>query len=226
MVAAKSGGIDIDGVIAGQCYREYFIPASFEQTDKQVEIKEASNNIVIKGAEFEQTDEIVTAREGYTVKKLRPAVYEKIKEQIEIEPAKSVWKKGTGLVERIDNTTGEIMCLVKVPAKYNTLLKTVLKTEASIVESKVPAKTKQIKVTKLISAATSEKESVDAEFTTVTTRAKVSDAQFSWRGTSESADGTYTGNQICLQGVAAKHKKFKNLSWIHLLLFQKYRFLL
>ena len=211
LVAAKTSGIDIDSTQPGQCYREYFMPAKFEQKDKQVETKEASENIVIKPAEFEASEEVVTSRPAYTVKKLIPAVYEKVEEKVEIEPAKAVWKKGSGLVERIDNTTGEIMCLVQVPAKYDTFLKTVLKSKAEIVDTEIPAETKSIKVMKLVTDATSEKIPVEAEFTTVTTRAKVADAQFSWRGAADEGDGTYTGLQVCLKEIPAKQQSLKKL---------------
>ncbi len=211
LVAAKTSGIEIDNAQPGQCYKEFYSPAKFEETDKQVEIKEASENIVVKEAEFEPAEETVTVREAYTVKKLIPATYEKVEEKVEIEPAKAVWKKGSGLVERIDNTTGEIMCLVQVPAKYQTLLKTVLKTEAKIEDTEVPAKTKAIKISKLVSDATSEKVPVEAEFTTVKTRAKVADAQFTWRPAGEKGDGAPTGLQICLKEIPAKQKKLKKL---------------
>ncbi len=211
LVAAKTSGIEIDSAQPGQCYREFYNPAKFEQADKQVEIKEASENIVVKEAEFEPAEEVVTVREAYTVKKLIPAVYEKVEEKFEIEPAKAVWKKGSGLVERIDNTTGEIMCLVNVPAKYETLLKTVLKSEAKIEESEVPAETRALKVMKLVSDATSEKVPVEAEFTTVSTRSKVADAQFMWRPVGEEGDGTYTGLQVCLKEIPAKQQKLKKL---------------
>lgn len=211
LVAAKTSGVEIDNAQPGQCYKEFYTPAKFEESDKQVEIKEASENIVVKEAEFEPAEETVTIKEAYTVKKLIPAVYEKVEEKVEIEPAKAVWKKGSGLVERIDNTTGEIMCLVNVPAKYETLLKTVLKTPAQIEESEVPAKTKAIKVSKLVSDATSEKVPVEAEFTTVKTRAKVADAQFTWRPAGEAGEGNPTGSQVCLKEIPAKQKKLKKL---------------
>lgn len=211
LVAAKTSGIEIDSASAGQCFQEYYTPAKFEQSDKQIEIKEASENIVIKDAEFESAEEVVTIKEAFAVKKLVSAVYEKIEEKIEIEPAKAVWKKGSGLVERIDNTTGEIMCLVNVPAKYDTFLKTVLKSKAEIQETETPAITKSIKIKKLVTDATSSKEKVEAEFATVTTRQKVADAQFSWRPAKEAGDGSATGLEICLKEIPAKQKVLKKL---------------
>ncbi len=211
LVAAKTSGIEIDSATAGQCYREFYTPAQFETSEKKVEVKEASENIVIKAAEFEASEEVVTARPTYTVKKAVPAIYEKIEEKVQIEPAKAVWKKGSGLVERIDNTTGEIMCLVQVPAKYDSFFKTILKTKGDVEESEVPAETKSVKISKLVTDATSEKEAVEAEFKTVTTRAKTSDAQFSWRPVAEEGEGTYTGLQVCLKEIPAIQKTLKKL---------------
>lgn len=211
LVAAKTSGIDIDTAQPGQCFQEFYTPAKFEDKETTVEVKQASNNIIIKEAEFEDAEETVTVRESFTVKKLIPAAYEKVEEKVEIEPAKAVWKKGSGLVERIDNTTGEIMCLVNVPAKYDTFLKTILKTKAEIEETETPAETQAVKIKKLISDATSEKEEVPAETTAVAVREKVSDAQFSWRSAGEEGEGASTGLQVCLKEIPAKQTKVKKL---------------
>jgi hypothetical protein len=204
LVAAKTSGVDIDDVKPGQCFREFYTPAKFEQKDKEVLIKEEAEDYKITEAAFEDDVETVTVKESYTVKSLVKAVYDTVEEKIEIEPAKAVWKKGTGLVERIDNTTGEIMCLVEVPPKYEVLTKTILKTPATIEETEVPAVTKDIPVKKLVSDAEQEKVKIDAEYTKVVTRAKVEDAQFTWRDVAEGGDGTYTGHQICLKDIPAK----------------------
>lgn len=211
LVAAKSSGIDIDTVTPGQCFREYFTPAQFAEKDKEVEVKSESENIIVKAAEFEDSEETVTMKESYGVKKLIPAIYEKSEETIEIEPAKAVWKKGSGLVERIDNTTGEIMCLVNVPPKYETLIKNVLKTEAQIEDSEVPAVTKAVSVKRLVSDATQESEKVPAETMIVKVKEKVSDAQFSWRPSDSEGEGTYTGMQVCLKEIPARYQTVKKL---------------
>lgn len=211
LVAAKTSGIDIDTATAGECFKEFYTPAQFEQNDKQIEVKQASETIIIKKAEFETAEDIVTLKEAFQVKKVLPAVYEKVEEKVEIEPAKAVWKKGSGLVERIDNTTGEIMCLVNVPAKYDTFKKTVLKSDASIEESESAAITKPFKISRLVTDATSEKVAVDAKFITISTRQKVSDAQFSWRPSKASGEGSSTGLQICLKEIPAKQKTIKKL---------------
>lgn len=199
LVAAQTNGVEIDNAEPNQCFREYFVPAKFEQKEKQVKIKDEAEIIKITEAEFEEGSEDVVVKEAYSVKTLIPAVYETTEEKIEIEPAQAVWQKGSGLVERIDNTTGEIMCLVQIPAKYETITKQVLKSEEQVGEEEMPAETTAVTVKKLVADASQEKEMIDAEYTTVTTRSKVSDAGFSWRAAAEEGEGTYTGLQICLK---------------------------
>ncbi|HIQ07276.1 MAG TPA: hypothetical protein EYH35_02330 [Thiotrichaceae bacterium] len=206
LVAAKTSGIDIDSVEAGQCFREYYTAAKFEMKDKQVKIKDEYEKITVKEAEFETVEENIVVREAHTVKSLIDAVYEKIEEKVEIEPAKAVWKKGSGLVERLDNSTGEIMCLVQVPAKYDTFVKSVLKSKAQVEESEVGEVTKAFSVQKLVTDATQEKTTVEAEFTNVQVRTKIEDATFSWVPSTENSSGKYTGSQICLKAIPAKTK--------------------
>lgn len=55
-----------------------------------------------------------------------PAVYKTTTEEVLESPAQTVWKKGRGPIEKLDNATGEIMCLVEIPAKYRTIQKVVL----------------------------------------------------------------------------------------------------
>ncbi len=74
-----------------------------------------------------------------------PSVYEMVREQVLERPAHTIWKKGKGPIQRVDNATGEIMCLVKVPATYKTITKRVLKTPASTREEIVPAKYDTVK---------------------------------------------------------------------------------
>lgn len=199
LVAAQTNGVEIDSAEPNQCFREYFTPAKFEQKEKQVKVKDEAEIIKVTEAEFEEGTEDVVVREAYSIKTLIPAVYETTEEKIEIEPAQAVWKKGSGSVERIDNTTGEIMCLVQMPAKYETITKQVLKSEEQIGDEEVAAETSAVTVKKLVADAVQAKEMVEAEYTTVTTRSKVADASFSWRAAAEEGEGTYTGLQICLK---------------------------
>lgn len=211
LAGAKTNGVNLTGAAIGACYKEYYNPAKFEQTTKEVLVKEESEEIKIAPAQFEEAEEIVVVKQASQKKVYRPAEYETIEERIEVEPAKAVWKKGEGPIQKIDYSTGEIMCLVQVPAVYKTVKKTVLKTEASIDLVQVPEETKAIKVNKLVSDATIDKVKIPAEYKTVNLTKKVSDANFTWTAGSASNGGTYTGNQVCLQEVPAKYEELKKL---------------
>jgi hypothetical protein len=211
LAAAKANGIDLDATTPGTCYREYFIPASYETTEKEVLIKEESEEIKIAEAKFEKAKENVVVKQASKKKVLKPAEFEVVEEKIEIEPAKTVWKKGDGPISKIDNSTGEIMCLIQVPAKYKTIKKTVLKTPPVIDVVEVPEEKKEITVSKLVSDATVDKVKVPAEYKKVKITKKVSDAKFIWRKAGEDGEGKYTGNQICLKEIPAKHVTIKKL---------------
>ena len=211
LAGAKTNGVDLAGAAVGACYKEYYVPAKFEETSKEVLVKEESEEIKVAPAQFEETEEIVVVKQASQKKIYVPAQYETIEEKILVEPAKAVWKKGDGPITKIDNSTGEIMCLIQVPAVYKTVTKTVLKTPSSIELVKVPAETKAVKVNKLVSDATIDKVKIPAEYKTVKLTNKVSDASFTWTAGTVSDGGTYTGNQICLKDIPAKYAEVKKL---------------
>ena len=132
LAAAKTNSINIASAAIGECFKEYYVPAKYEKTEKEVLVKEESEEIKVAAAQFEETEETVVVKQASKKKVYKPAEYETIEEKIEIEPAKAVWKKGDGPITKIDNSTGEIMCLIQVPAKYKIIKKTVLKTPSTI----------------------------------------------------------------------------------------------
>jgi len=114
------------------------------------------------------------------------------------------WKVGRGPIERIDTATGEIMCLVEVPAEYATITKTVMTKPATIrevevpaeyvtvekqvvvepahsVEVKVPAEYRTVEVRKLVTPAQEVRTTVPAEYDVVESTVKVSDGHLEWR---------------------------------------------
>ncbi|PID33892.1 MAG: hypothetical protein CR955_00280 [Thiotrichales bacterium] len=211
LAAAKTNSIDISSAAIGECFREYYVPAKYEKTEKEVLVKEEYEEIKVADAQFEETEETVVVKQASKKKVYKPAEYETIEEKIEIEPAKAVWKKGDGPITKIDNSTGEILCLIQVPAKYKIIKKTVLKNPAAIDLVEIPEETKGVKVSKLVSDATIDKVKIPAEYKKVTLINKVSDANFTWRGAAVAGEGTYTGNQICLKEIPAKFTKVKRL---------------
>jgi len=183
--AAKAGGVDLDSATPGMCFHEHLKPAQYETRTEKVLVSEASEKVEVIPAKYEWVEEKVLVKEASQKEIAVPPVYETVTEKVMVEPAKTVWKKGRGLVEKIDHTTGEIMCLVEIPAQYKT-----------------------VKVRKLVSAPQEKRVEIPAKYKTVTKRVKVADAQFIWHEihNREMSAKTRTGNQICLKKTPARYK--------------------
>lgn len=211
----------------GECYAKVLVPAKFDTISEKVIKREATEEIKIVPAKFEWVEERVLTKEATETLEIVPAAFRWVEERIMVEPAstrlvpvpatyetvtervldrpeQTTWKKGRGPIEKIDNTTGEILCLVVEPATYKTITRTIVKTPAStrsvdvppvfktvrkqvvdrpaaVNKIKMPAEYSTIRVRKMIAPATEQRVSVPAEFQTVTKRVKVSAEELSWR---------------------------------------------
>ena len=102
-------------------------------------------------------------------------------EKILIQEAHTEWKKGRGLVEKADESTGEIMCLVEVPAKYKTVRKTIMSQAAKVETIVIPAEYSTIKVKKIDKVAQEKRITIPAEYQTLTRTVKVDDSRMEWK---------------------------------------------
>lgn len=192
-------GVDLESVTAGSCFTEYFIEAKYETRTEEVLIREASENITVVPAQFETVQERIEVKEASTEVVDVPAVYRTETESVLVEPARNVWQH-CGLVERTDTTAGEIMCLVKVPERFETLTKTVLDRAATTKTISIPAVYRTIEVQRMVEPALEEREDVPAEYQTVSKRVKVADPVFFWLAKDAEAEASAkpTGRVICL----------------------------
>lgn len=204
---AQQAGLPTGTAEPGQCFVEYYKPAAFKTESESVLKKEASERIKVVPAKYEWAEEQVLVKEASQKVVQVPATYETVTEKVLVSPATTEWKKGRGLVERIDNTTGEIMCLVEIPAKYKTVSRKVLKTPASVKTIEIPAEYATQKVRKVIEPATEMREEIPAEYETVTRRVKVGEESVAWFIKGDvSASGSPTGNEMCLRETPATYK--------------------
>jgi len=180
------------------------IPAVYGYETKKVLVKEASERLVAIPSTYKKVTEKVLVKEASERLVKVPATYEKVSEKVLVREAYSTWKKGSGPNQRVDNATGEIVCLVEVPAQYRTITKKIVKTPASVKSVPVPAvyktvarqvidtsattksipvpavyKTVKTKVTK--TPAASKIIPIPATYQTVTKRVKISDAVLKWQ---------------------------------------------
>ena len=180
------------------------IPAKYGKVKKRVLVQEASTKLVTVPATYKTVTEQVMVRPARTVTETVPPVYETVTERVLDKAAHTTWKKGTGPIQRIDESTGEIMCLVEVPATYKTISKRVLKrpastrsreiqaeyrtvtkkvvaTEATTKTIEIPAKYSTVTVTEEVQPAQERRIAIPEKYTTVTQRELQKDGHMDWR---------------------------------------------
>ena len=211
---------------AGECYTKVVLPAEFrkepaqqmvrpagerleyrqavyEDAEERVLIKPASKQVTVVPAQYAEAQEKVLVREAYRREIEVPALYNTYYERVMDKPARDVWKPGRGTIEKVDPTTGEILCLVHeeasyktverkelaraaskryedVPAEYATVKKTVLKKPESVQEVEIPAEYQTIKVRKLVKGPEPVKVPVPAAYSTVNKQVMVKPERAEW----------------------------------------------
>jgi hypothetical protein len=208
LAAAKSHGIDLDAAKPGMCFHEHYRPARYETVEQQVLVSDADTRVKVSAPKYRWVEKRVMVSEpSYRIEKV-PAVYEWTEEKVIDTPAHTTWKKGTGPIQKIDEATGEIMCLVEVPATYKIVRKRVLKTPATTRKVEIPAKYKTIKVRELVQDAEVAKQEIPARYKTIKIKRMVSGPEFVWHEVHQHGEptSTRTGNKICLTEIPAQYK--------------------
>lgn len=184
----------------GECYARVFIPATEKQIERRVLVKEEAERLEIVPAKYEWTDETIETQSASMELEIVPAqfetrektvviepereeqtaeepVYETVEEQVLIRAAYTTWKKGEGPIQRYDEATGEIMCLVTVPAEYVTVQKQVVRTPARVVTKPIASKTQTLETRVMVAAPSTREIQIPAKFETVKVQKLVSPAQ-------------------------------------------------
>ncbi len=193
VIVSGSGSLYPPNAKPGECFARVLIPAKYEMQKEQVLAKEASENVTVIPAKYTTTTKKILVKEAgerliavpATYKKIKekvlvreaserfiavPASYETAREKILVKDAHTAWKKGRGPVEKLNNATGEILCLVNVPAQYKIVTKRVLKTPATTKSIPIPAKYKSVTRTVLNQPATTRVVPIPAVYKTVKVR--------------------------------------------------------
>ncbi len=209
LAAAKLKGVNIENTTPGTCYKEYYSPEKYKTVTEEVVIKNETNETKIIPAKYEMVEKTIVVKPASKKTITVPATYEYVDEKVLVEKEKTVWKKGKNPATKLDGATGEIMCLVKVPAKYKTVKKKVVKTPATTKVIEIPAETKTIKVKKLISPAKTQTVTTPAVKSTIEKKVLEHGPSFSWIRVGDSVEKglRYTGHEICLVETPSVKKK-------------------
>jgi len=206
LTVLEVNGVNLKSSEAGDCYKEYYVPRKFKIVAEDILIRTEHNATEIVEPEFEMVEQTVIVKPvGKEIVEV-PAVYEETEEQVLVEAEKTVWKKGQNPAQKVSGATGEIMCLVKIPAKYRSIKKRVLKSPATTKIVEVPAETKVVKVKKLLSDTQVKYSAKPALYETIEKTELESEARFDWVHAKDNVDEEYkyTGNQVCLTEEKAK----------------------
>ncbi len=194
------------------------IPGETGYGTQRVLVKEASTRIETIPATYKYIEEKIQVTPASERLAVVPAKYRTVTEKILVKPAHTEWKKGTGPISigsggnddsengvtRIDDSTGEIMCLIKVPAVYRTVTKRVIDTPATtrsvpipavyktikkkVVERpastrtiEIPAVYKTIKVKTVIKPPSTRTVTIPPKYSTVTRRVPIAEGKMDWR---------------------------------------------
>ncbi|MDO6460572.1 peptidoglycan-binding domain-containing protein [Granulosicoccaceae sp. 1_MG-2023] len=153
------------------------VPAKYAKVKKRVLVEEESTKLVTVPATYKTVTQRVLVKPAGTRIEQIPATYETVTERVLDKPAHTTWKKGTGPIQRIDDTTGEIMCLVEVPASYKTVTRRVLKSPATTREVEIPAVYKTVTKRVVDQPATTREVVIPAKYTTIEVEEEVQPAQ-------------------------------------------------
>ncbi|MCB1735953.1 MAG: peptidoglycan-binding protein [Gammaproteobacteria bacterium] len=208
LAAAAKHGINLDAAKPGMCFHEHYHPAEYTTETKQVLVSDADAALAVNEAKYRWVEKRVMVKEPSFRMEEVPAQYEWVEEKVVDEPAHTIWKKGEGPIQKIDEATGEIMCLVEVPATYKTLRKRVEKSAATTRRIEIPAEYETVKVRELVADASESKREIPATYKTVEITKKISDNEFLWHEVHDMSESrqTRTGNKICLTEIPAEYK--------------------
>ena len=230
-MSSASGDLYPPNARPGECYARMLIPGESRTVTEKVVKKEASERVEIVPATYKTVTKRVLVKPESTKLVSVPAKYGTKTERILVSEAKTVWKKGAGamaagagsgaaggasasaIVDRFGNQkiigsrvtdTGELMCLVEVPAQYKTVTKTVLVSPATTKSVTIPAEYKTVQVTELVTPAQEKRVAIPAEYGTVTRTEQVRGESLTWVPVLCQVNMT-TGNVSALQSALKRN---------------------
>ena len=210
LAALGSSGVKLDEQQVGACLSEYYVPAEYKNEEVRILKTAGCEKVEIEPAAYEWVEEKVLVKEASEKIAEVPAEFETVTEKVLVAPATTAWKTGRGPAQRIDNSTGEIMCLVEIPAKYETVTRKLIKTPATTKEVEIPAEYAVQRVQRLVKPAQERRVKVEPTYETLSKSVPLAEARFFWHPDWEDkpAAGRPTGNTVCLRETQVKAAGF------------------
>jgi hypothetical protein len=226
-------GADYPPARVGECYARVVTPATFGTTQERVLVRAESTSVsivpavyapgeervLVKGetkslvvipATYQEASERVLVRPAGNQLVTTPATFKTATERRLVKPASTMWKRSSELtaaeraLQNIDPNAGDVLCLIEVPAvyetvtatvvdqpattrsidipaEYTTVTKTVMATPPSTREVIEPAVYRTVVTSKLVTPAREVRNVVPAEYATKSNTVQTSAASSEWR---------------------------------------------
>jgi hypothetical protein len=156
------------------------IPAVFADKIEQIVVREARTEYTTVAATYRTVTETVVIRPASFRIETVPARYETISERVLVREAYTMWQRGVPANKRPTAPgmtkvlpTGEVLCLIEVPAEYATVTRQVLREPAREVRIEIPAETRVITRQVIDQPGRVDQRVIPAEYGTVNTRVLV-----------------------------------------------------
>ena len=187
---------------AGQCFARIVTPAKYKITPETVVVKEGYEKLeamdavfapsstevmvkeegvryIIRQPRYEARTEQVMVKPGYERLVIEPAQFETVTETIVVSKARKVWKPGANLsnTQRVDKRTGQVYCLVEIPAKTKTVTRRVLVSPEQVKRVAVDARYKEYTKQVMVDRGGVDEVVVPAEYSTIKTQELVNPAR-------------------------------------------------
>lgn len=167
IVPAKYAQVDEQILVKAASSRIETAPPVLDWIEERVMVKPATTRLEAVPAVLDWVEERVMVKPETRRMEQVPAAYDTVSERVLVKPATMVWKKGRGPIQKLDEATGEILCLVEEPAVYKDVQKTVVRTPATTREIVTPAEFSVVRKQVVKVPATTREVQVPAEFTVV-----------------------------------------------------------
>jgi hypothetical protein len=187
------------------------IPAVYGMQSQQIIVREERTEYITIPATYKTVTETVIIKPASKKTITIPAVYKTISEQVLVREAHTEWHRGIpakdiqayGYQTKV-TATGEVLCLILVPAEYTTVTRQVLVTaeqtqtvdipaetqvvtrqvidqDARVEKRVIPAEYRSVQVRVIVTPERLETYDIPPVYKTVTKQRMVSDNRFEWR---------------------------------------------
>ena len=157
------------------------VPATYKTIEKTVMVSPATTKVIEIPAEYKTVKVKELVSPAGEVRKTIPAKYSTVAVTKQVAEPSFVWHEVHDTTMTKQTRTGNKICLVDQPARYETVTRQVVKTPAETREVDVPAEFETVQVTKLVSAAETREIEIPAEYTTVELRELEKEGFMEWR---------------------------------------------